>query len=270
MNYDIEQKKLINKSMFFKYIEKEEDMISRYEKWCNEKIELYSIKVRNEANNLNKSRIIELRKEMLMNISKILNSSSYIQDLELHDDEEYEKVHWYGKWVKKIPILGKWLEGEFMSEQSQKITNEIGNEFIKTLISNMKNTSTNVFCLKASNLYNNSIELLRKISELFKDKDLIELNTEITNNEFIIKFIAPYNNPKTKSSVEIVGDFYIFIIKIKNENEKDEKTIIHKEKITPEFILEKLSRDRTNKSNIKEKCEVSIYFKLKNIEYTED
>ena len=270
MNYDIEQKKLINKSIFFKYIKKEEDMISRYKNWCNKIIELYSLKVRNEANDLNKNRIIELRKEMLMNINKTINSSSYIRDLELHEDEDYEKMHWYGKYIKKIPYLGKYLEGEFMSEQSQRITNEIGSEFINILISNMRNTSTNAFCLRASKIYNNSIELLKKISELFEDKDLIELNTEIINNEFIIKFITPFKNPKIKSSVEAVGDFYIFIIIIKKENNEDEKTITHKETITPGFILEKLIRDRSEKNNINEKCEVSIYFKLKNIEYAED
>ena len=80
---DIKQKQLINKSIFFKYIEKEEHMISRYRKMCEDIIENYSFKVKNKAKNLEKKEIINLRKEMLIRIEETLNSSLYIEDLKL-------------------------------------------------------------------------------------------------------------------------------------------------------------------------------------------
>ena len=61
-NNDNEQKKLINKSIFFKYITKEETRITRYRKSCEAIIQKYSIEVKNAAKKLNKDEIIELRK----------------------------------------------------------------------------------------------------------------------------------------------------------------------------------------------------------------
>ena len=269
-NNDNEQKKLINKSIFFKYITKEETMIKRYRKSCEAVIQKYSFEVKDAAKKLNKEEIIVLRKRMLMEIEEILNSSLYKQKLELQDQEKYEIQHWYGWLVKIIPFLGKWLEGEFMSEQSQRITNEIGNNFINVHIENMRHNSNNAFCLDASNRFNNSIDLLKNISESFEDKDSIKYDWKKTKGEFIIKFKTDFEEPKIKSTVEEIGEFYIFIIKISNAANNIEKKIVHKEKIIDDFILEKLSRDRTDKNNIDGKCEVSIYFKLKKINYDED
>ena len=269
-NNDNEQKKLINKSIFFKYITKEETMIRKYRKSCEAVIQTYSNEVKNAAKKLNKEEIIELRRRMLMEIEEILNSSLYKQKLELQDQEKYEIQHWYGSFVKRIPFLGKWLEGEFMSEQSQRITNEIGNNFINIHIENMRHNSNNAFCLDASYRFNNSIDLLKNIYESFEDKDLIKYDWEKANDEFIIKFTTDFKEPKIKSTVEEIGEFYIFIIKINNDANNIEKKIVHKEKITDDFILEKLSRDRTNKNNIDGKCEVSVYFKIKKINYDED
>ena len=69
---DIEQKQLINRSIFFKYIEKEAHMISRYRKMCEDIIENYSFKVKNKAKNLEKKEIINLREEMLYRIEETL------------------------------------------------------------------------------------------------------------------------------------------------------------------------------------------------------
>lgn len=84
---DIKQKELINKSIFFKYIEKEDYMISRYRKNCEEIIENYSIKVRDKAKILEKNEILKLRNEMLNRIEATLNSSFYIEDLKLDNNE---------------------------------------------------------------------------------------------------------------------------------------------------------------------------------------
>ena len=95
---------------------------------------------------------------MLKRIEITLESSLYIKDLELHDCEIGKKL----------------LEGNLMSEQSPIVTYQIGNDFINTHIENMKETSSNEFCLSACKRYNNSIELLSVISEFFYvKKDLL-------------------------------------------------------------------------------------------------
>ena len=134
----------------------------------------------------------------------------------------------------------------------------------------MRHNSNNAFCIDASYRFNNSIDLLKNIYESFEDKDLIKYDWEKANDEFIIKFTTDFKEPKIKSTVEEIGEFYTFIIKINNDANNIEKKIVHKEKITDDFILEKLSRDRTNKNNIDGKCEVSVYFKIKKINYDED
>ena len=262
---DIKQKELINKSIFFKYIEKEDYMISRYRKNCEEIIENYSIKVRDKAKKLEKNEILKLRNEMLNRIEATLNSSFYIEDLKL-DNNEIGK-----KWYYKIPLLGQWLEGNFMSEESEKITYNLGNQFIETHIENMREKSSIEFCLSSSKRFNNSIELLKIISELFKEKDdlLIEFKTEIQNNYFIIIFTTKCKEPKISLYVDLIEGNYQFIIKIKNDFKKIEKEIIHIEKMTSNFTLEKLSKDKVDKICDNEKCNVSIYFKLKIIEFEE-
>ena len=262
---DIKQKELINKSIFFKYIEKEDYMISRYRKNCEEIIENYSIKVRDKAKILEKNEILKLRNEMLNRIEATLNSSFYIEDLKL-DNNEIGK-----KWYYKIPLLGQWLEGNFMSDESEKITYNIGNQFIETHIENMREKSSIEFCLSSSKRFNNSIELLKIISELFKEKDdlLIEFKTEIQNNYFIIIFTTKCKEPKISLHVDLTEGNYQFIIKIKNDFKKIEKEIIHIEKMTSNFTLEKLSKDKVDKICDNEKCNVSIYFKLKIIEFEE-
>ena len=136
----------------------------------------------------------------------------------MQDQEKYEIQHWYGSLVKIIPFLGKWLEGEFMSEQSQRITN-----FINIHIKNMRHNSNNAFCIDASYRFNNSIDLLKNIYESFEDKDLIKYDWEKANDEFIIKFTTDFKEPKIKSTVEEIGEFYTFIIKINNDANNIEK-----------------------------------------------
>ncbi len=56
-------------------------------------------------------------------------------------------------WYCKITLLGKLLEGNFMSEEIEKITKEIGNNFIEIHIQNMLEKSSIQFCLFASKRY---------------------------------------------------------------------------------------------------------------------
>ena len=262
---DIKQRDLINKSIFFKYIEKEEIMINKFRNICEEIVSNYSSQVKTKAKNLEKNEIINLRKEMLKRIEITLESSLYIKDLELHDCEIGKK------WYYSIPLLGKWLEGNFMSEQSPNVTKQIGNDFINTHIENMQETSSNEFCLSACKRYNNSIELLSVISELFKVKKefIIDFKTEVINNDFIIKFTTLFANPSINISIQLLEGFYNFIIKIKNRTNEQENEIIHSEKLTSNFILEKHSIDHSSKTNENGKCYVSIFIKLKSIEFEE-
>ena len=135
----------------------------------------------------------------------------------------------------------------------------------------MREKSSIEFCLSSSKRFNNSIELLKIISELFKEKDdlLIEFKTEIQNNYFIIIFTTKCKEPKISLYVDLIEGNYQFIIKIKNDFKKIEKEIIHIEKMTSNFTLEKLSKDKVDKICDNEKCNVSIYFKLKIIEFEE-
>lgn len=262
---DEKQKELIKKSMFFKYIEKEEDMISRYRRNCEEIIDYYSIRVKDKTKVYEKKQIINLRKNMLKRIEDTLNSSFYINDLIKSKNNEIDK-----KWYHYIPFIGTYLEGK-MYEESEKITNKIGNEFIERHIKNMREKSSIEFCLLSSKRYNNSIELLKTISELFKENNdlLIEFNTEIKNNYFIIKFTTKCKDPKINIKVEIIEENYYFFIKIKNNSINIENEKIHIEKMSSNFILEKTSIDKSDKSICDERCNVSIYYKLKIIKYEE-
>ena len=51
---DIKQRDLINKSIFFKYIEKEEIMINKFRNICEEIVSNYSSQVKTKAKNLEK------------------------------------------------------------------------------------------------------------------------------------------------------------------------------------------------------------------------
>ena len=139
--YDIKQRDFINKSIFFKCIEKEETMINKFRNMREDIISNYSSKVKNKAKNLEKNEIISLIKEMLKRTEITLGSSLYTKDLELHDCEIGKKLYY------SIPLLGKWLEDNFIFEQSPNATNQIGNDFINTHIKNIQKTSLNEFFL---------------------------------------------------------------------------------------------------------------------------
>ena len=94
----------------------------------------------------------------------------------------------------------------------------------------------NFFCLSACKRYNNSIEFLGVISELFKvQKELIiDFKTEVINNDFIIKFATLFSNLPIN----------IFIGKLYSN-----------------FILEKHLIIHSTKTNENGKCFVSIFIK---------
>ena len=118
---------------------------------------------------------------MLVKLKKQLESSANIESQELKDTEIYDKT-FFKKIIKKIPILGKWLEGNFMEEESPKVTREIGRQFIEMHINNMMLTSGIDFCSSAAQKYNNSVDLLEIISIQFSN-NLPENIKEIENNK---------------------------------------------------------------------------------------
>lgn len=160
-------KKLVKQSMFFKYIEKEEDIINRQKEACDSIINdcINQTKIFGKERQIEE--IKELRLSMLKKLKKQLESSLYIlESQELNKKEIYDKT-FFNIYIKKIPLLGPWLEGKHMEEESPKVTKEIGRLFIERHIETMKYTSSVDFCLSAAMKYNISIDLLDKISTLF-------------------------------------------------------------------------------------------------------
>ena len=86
-------------------------MINKFRNVCEDIISNYSSQVKNKEKNIEKNEIINLRKEMLKRTEITLGSSLYTKDLELHDCEIGKKLYY------SIPLLGKWLEDNFMSEK---------------------------------------------------------------------------------------------------------------------------------------------------------
>lgn len=259
------QKNLIVKSMFFKYIQNEKSLIERFSTPC--KI-LIDQKVKElETLSLSKELIITKRKEMLNEIIKTLNSSIKYDANQnhLHEEEKYKS------WLKKIPILGKFLERNHFSVISPEITKNIGNEFMQMHIDLMLANSNNEFILLASNRYNNSIELLKELSRKYENPDDIKVNTCINDTHFLINFITNFNQPKLKiSNAYSEGEFYIFKFEVYKPIENSIPIPFSIKKKIEEFKLKTYKRDHVEKNDIGNKCNVTIYFELEKIDYTED
>ena len=141
IQFEERQNKLIKNSMFFRYIEKEEDILSKFKDNCQSIINDYTNRTSLYGKALKKDEIINSRKELLNKIEESLRSSVYIESQELKNDEIYNKI-----W-KIIPFLGPWLEGKYMAKESPKVTKEIASQFITQHISIKNKTSKNHFCL---------------------------------------------------------------------------------------------------------------------------
>lgn len=265
IEFEKRQNELIRNSMFFRYIEKEEDIVSKITENCQSIINDYANRTSAYGKLLQKDEIINKRKEMLNKIEQTLISSVYIESQELKNNEIYKKF-----W-KNIPLLGPWLEGRFMAEESPRVTKDIANQFINQHIAIQEKTSRNHFCLILAKQYNNSIDSLKKISESFLSNS-IEIKSEVKNNEFIIKFTTNFKDPKIVShQVYTEDNKYIFKIDVKFPSLNDAiiAQLDHIKNIT-EFKLDKDMRDRVVKENENNKCHVSIYYKLRILNKIED
>ena len=259
------QKNLIIKSMFFKYIQNEKSLIERFTIPCQILIDQ---KVRElEGIYLEKDLIINKRKEMLNDIIKTLNSS-ITYDSKYYELQNNEK---YKSWLKKIPLLGDFLEANHFSKISPEITQKIGKNFMQLHIDSMIANSDNAFILEASNRYNNSIELLKELSKKYENIDDIKVNTSISDTHFLINFTTNFNQPKLKiSKAYIEGEFYVFKVEIIKPIEKSNPIIFSIKRKNEEFKLKKYKRDKVEKNDIGTKCKVTIYFELEKIDFTED
>jgi hypothetical protein len=78
---------------------------------------------------------------MLNDIIKTLNSSITC-DSEIYNLQEEEK---YKSWLRKIPLLGDFLESFHFSKISPEITKQIGKDFMQLHIDSMIANSDNAF-----------------------------------------------------------------------------------------------------------------------------
>lgn len=284
-------KKLVKQSMFFKYIEKEEDIIKREKEACDSIINDCVNKTKMFGKERQIEEIKELRLSMLKNLKRQLESSFYfLESQELNEKEIYDKT-FLKVILKKIPLLGPWLEGKYMEEESPKVTKEIGRLFIEQHIETMKYTSGEDFCLSAARKYNKSIELLDMISKLFpsnqpenikeienneieeieekkeiqENKSKCEIKELIINDNFILKFTTNVENPKVGVyPVALFNkEYYIFKFEIKDpslENENSSKLIYTKK--LEDITLAEVEPYNVDKKVQNGKCNVSIFYKI--------
>jgi hypothetical protein len=138
-------------------------------------------------------------------------------------------------------------------------------------IDSMIANSDNAFIWEASNRYNNSIELLKELSKKYENIDDIKVNTSINDTDFLINFTTNFNQPKLKiSDAYIEGEFYVFKVEVIKPIENSNPIIFSLKKKIEEFKLKKYKRDKVQKDDIGSKCNVTIYFELEKIDFTED
>ena len=129
----------------------------------------------------------------------------------------------------------------------------------------MKNASSFEFLKQCIEYYNNSVEVIKKLSKI--NMTDIKEKTYISNNFFIIEFETPFIIPSISShSAQLIGENYLFKFEIKNPltNERLEPIFFLK-KIT-EIQLQNHQRERVEKNNSLNSCKVKIFFSLKNDE----
>lgn len=284
-------KNLVKQSMFFKYIEKEEDIINREKEACDSIINDCVNRTKMFGKERQIEEIKELRLSMLKNLKRQLESSLYfLESQELNEKEIYDKTPL--KFIlKKIPLLGPWLEGKYMEEESPKVTKEIGRLFIEQHIETMKYTSGVDFCQSAAMKYNKSIVLLDKISKLFpsnqpeniqeiennkieekekkkeiqENKSKYEIKELIINDDFILKFTTKFENPDINpDEVDLFGKYYIFRFEIKDpslENENSSNLVYYKK--LEDIKLAEVNPYNIDKKDQNGKCNVSIFYKIR-------
>ena len=164
--------------------------------------------------------------------------------------------------VEKYTIFRKIFRTQIFLHVSPEITLQIGKDFMQMQIDLMLANSNNAFILKASNRYNNSIELLKELSKNCENLDVIKVNTSIDDTYFLIKFTTNFNQPKLLISyVYFEREFYIFKVQV-NKPIENSNPIVFTLKKKLKFKLKSYKRNKVQKEDIGNKCNVTICFEL--------
>ena len=255
------QKSLISNSMFFKYIKNENDLFERFQNSIDGLINIFSEITGVYGAKSDIKSIKNARKEMLNDIKAKFNS-----DINTLDSSKLDQREIYDGWFKHIPILGDWLDKKHLYEHSPEITKEMGEKFKRMHQEKMKKTSEITFLKNCIKYYNNSIELLKILSQ----KNTFEIKERSyiyeSENVFIIEFETPFLNPQIAChQVLIIGENYFFKIEITNIDKKEEKfepiTLL---KSIKEMQLAELKRKEVKKikDEALKKCKVKVYYSL--------
>ena len=252
------QIEILNRSMFFKFYKRYQDYKDSYISLCEQKIILSKIETQRIGlfmSNKDSTKCEEIRRNMLEYINNHLKG--FCSDIPFDKNDyiisEDEKDSFFIK---------RWFK---MRENCPLITEQKGKDYLekyKTIIKDNHNISC---CIYMADLYNNSIDLLKTISNNIKLNYIIEeeninfiknmikaeqesinehikksnnhknieiVNNYIENNQFIIELNIDIEHPLIECFVEVVEKYYIFKIEI------NEKEIISLEKSILEIQLE--------------------------------
>ena len=158
-----ELRDILISSMFFKFITFQDELLKKKEKTCQLYIDNETSSVKDVCwNFFDTAKIENSRKRMLSNIQTEFGFDLpfYKSDYELRSKEKtYSNV-------KFIPIIGTIIGGVGMSDESPKITREIGEEYLKkNIVEFNKNLQSTKNYISSINFYNNSVNLLEYLSQ---------------------------------------------------------------------------------------------------------
>ena len=251
--FEIIKKNYICKSMFFKYIQNEEQIYERCKISFEGLIKRYSEMTKNFAKEGKIEEIKNTREKMMEEMKKKFNSN-----IPLLNFEELNKNEIYDGFWSYFPFIGDYFIKEHMSQNSPNITKNIGNEYIKKHFETMKNSSNLEFVKSCIEIYNNSIQVIKNLS-LNKENEIKE-KTYISDNYFVIELKTNFINPKIMShKVEIIGENYFFKFKLTNP-ETNESTEVKFLKNVIEKKKKNLQRDHVDKKDNL----IKIFFLLNN------
>ena len=252
------QKTYAYNSMFFKYIQNEENLYKRIENSIDNLIQNFSENTKIYGGKGEKENIRYARKVMLSEIKKDYNS-----DINLLNTNDLNPKEIFDKWYKNIPVIGAYFERKHLAEISPKVTEEMGKEFKKIHFDEMKNSSAIDFIKACILYYNNSIEVIKKLSA--KTTLDIKVKTYIINNHFITEIEMPFLEPKLNChKVQLIGENYLFKFEVKNlQSNENIEPIIFLKKIT-EFQLQDYQREKVEKSKDDNSSNYKYFFKIKN------
>ena len=139
-------KAYISNSMFFKYIQNEENLYKRIENSIDNLIKKVSEDTKNYGDKGDIKNIKDSRKAMLKEIKEDYNSYISVFNTDNLDPREI-----YNKWQKNIPFFGKYFVRSHLAEKSPQVTKDLGKKFKEIHFKYLKNASSFEF-LKQCNV----------------------------------------------------------------------------------------------------------------------